>query len=55
LCDGNYGNVLLFWDRLFGTDVTGAEPPPLMGIDGDQRLENSLLGLQLLRPEGGRS
>ncbi len=55
LCDGNYGNVLLFWDRLFGTDVTGDRPPELMGIDGDQRLENSLLGLQLLRREGGRS
>lgn len=50
LCDGNYGNVLVIWDRVFGSEVTQPEPPALMGIDGPQRLEESLAGLQLLRP-----
>ena len=49
LCDGNYGNVLVIWDRMFGSEVTRAEPPEYMGIDGDQRLEESLIGLQLLQ------
>ncbi len=49
VCDGNYGNVLVIWDRMFGSEVTRAEPPEYMGIDGDQRLEESLIGLQLLR------
>lgn len=49
LCDGNYGNSLLLWDRMFGTDVTQPEPPALMGLGGDQRLVNTLFGLQLLR------
>ena len=49
LCDGNYSNTLIIWDRLFGTDVTQAEPPELYGLGGDQAIENSLLGLQLLR------
>jgi sterol desaturase/sphingolipid hydroxylase (fatty acid hydroxylase superfamily) len=40
LCDGNYGNTLLIWDRIFGTEVTQAEPPALYGIAGQQRLRN---------------
>lgn len=52
LCDGNYGNVLVWWDRLFGTEVTRPQPPELMGIDGGQRLKNSLFGLLLLQREG---
>ena len=49
LCDGNYANTFIIWDRLFGTDVTRPEPPALMGLDETQNLENSPLGLQLLR------
>jgi sterol desaturase/sphingolipid hydroxylase (fatty acid hydroxylase superfamily) len=50
LCDGNYANAFPVWDVLFGSNVTRPEPPALYGIDGDQRLDHSLLGLQLLRP-----
>lgn len=51
LCDGNYGNTLLIWDRMFGTEVTQNQPPVLMGLDGDQIIDDrSLIGLQLLRP-----
>lgn len=50
LCDGNYANALPVWDVLFGSNVTRDQPPELYGIDGDQRLENDVLGLQLLRP-----
>lgn len=51
LCDGNYGNTLVIWDRMFGTDVTRPEPPPLMGLEESQALDDrSVLGLQLLRP-----
>ena len=49
LCDGNYSNTLVIWDRLFGTDVTQVQPPALYGISGDQALENTVLGMQLLR------
>jgi sterol desaturase/sphingolipid hydroxylase (fatty acid hydroxylase superfamily) len=50
LCDGNYGNALVIWDRLFGSDVTGSEPPELMGLEEDQALDNSVSGWLLLRP-----
>lgn len=50
LCDGNYANALPVWDVLFGSNVTRDQPPELYGIDGDQRLQNDVLGLQLLRP-----
>lgn len=50
LCDGNYANALPLWDRLFGSEVTRPIPPELYGIGGDQALENSIPGLQLLRP-----
>lgn len=50
LCDGNYGNVLVIWDKLFGTEVTRPEPPPLLGLEASQALDDrSILGLQLLR------
>ena len=48
-CDGNYGNALVVWDRLFGTEVTGPQPPELFGLVGDQALDNGVVGLQLLR------
>lgn len=51
LCDGNYANALPLWDRLFGTEVTRPIPPAEFGLAGEQRLRNSLLGLQGLRPE----
>ena len=49
LCDGNYGNSLLVWDRIFGTEVTKDHVPPLLGIAEDQSLQNDPLSLQLLR------
>lgn len=49
LCDGNYGNVLLFWDRLFKTEVTQAELPPAYGLMPEQALENSPIAMQLLK------
>jgi len=49
-CDGNYGNALVIWDRLFGSEVTGPAPPDLMGLEADQSLQDSLHGWQLLRP-----
>lgn len=49
LCDGNYGNVLLLWDRLFGTEVTREQPPAEYGLSPDQRLRNGVIDLQLLR------
>ena len=48
--DGNYGNTLTVWDRLFGSDVTGEQPPAGLGLSADQALEVGVLGLQLLRP-----
>lgn len=48
--DGNYGNTLTIWDRLFGSDVTGPAPPEALGISDDQALQESILGLQGLRP-----
>ena len=51
LCDGNYSNTLIVWDRLFGTEVTQEQSPELMGLGGDQRIHNTVLGWQLLRPE----
>jgi sterol desaturase/sphingolipid hydroxylase (fatty acid hydroxylase superfamily) len=50
LCDGNYANALPVWDVLFGSNVTRPQPPELYGIEGDQRLEEGVVSLQLLRP-----
>jgi sterol desaturase/sphingolipid hydroxylase (fatty acid hydroxylase superfamily) len=49
LCDGNYGNTLVIWDRLFGTEVTRPVLPALYGLEDDQALENDVVGWQLLR------
>jgi sterol desaturase/sphingolipid hydroxylase (fatty acid hydroxylase superfamily) len=49
LRDGNYGNVLTIWDRIFGTEVTGDLPPEHYGLPGSQQLQQSVLSLQLLR------
>ncbi len=49
LRDGNYSNTLIIWDRLFGTDVTGPEPPALYGVMEGEALVNDPVGWQLLR------
>ena len=49
LCDGNYGNVLLIWDRIFDTDVTKKNLPAEFGITEEQALRVDPLSLQLLR------
>ena len=48
-CDGNYGNTLVIWDRMFGSEVTGEELPEALGLEPDQALRNDLLSMQLLR------
>lgn len=50
LCDGNYGNTLLVWDRLFGTEVTRPALPDAYGLEQDQALVNGVVGWQMLRP-----
>ena len=45
--DGNYGNTLLIWDRLFGTDVTRPVLPALYGLDATEALENDVWSLGL--------
>ena len=47
--DGNYGNSLVVWDRIFGTEVTKEHVPPLLGISAEQNLKNDPISLQLLR------
>lgn len=47
--DGNYGNTLTVWDRLFGSDVTREQLPQGLGLSDDQALTESIIGLQLLR------
>ncbi len=49
LRDGNYGNVLVIWDRIFRTDVTQDELPEAFGLPEDQQLEQGVLGLQAMR------
>ena len=53
LCDGNYGNTLVIWDRMFGSVVTQPELPEAYGLEPDQAIENSLLAMQLLRRRAG--
>lgn len=45
--DGNYGQFLTVWDRLFGSDVTEPLPPELYGLE--EPLELGVVSLQLLR------
>ena len=49
LRDGNYGNTLTIWDRIFGTDVTSDDSPEALGLPPDQALHNGVIGLQLLK------
>jgi sterol desaturase/sphingolipid hydroxylase (fatty acid hydroxylase superfamily) len=48
-CDGNYGNTLVVWDRIFGSEVTGEALPDALGLVPSQALRNDLLSMQLLR------
>jgi sterol desaturase/sphingolipid hydroxylase (fatty acid hydroxylase superfamily) len=50
LCDGNYANVFPIWDRLFGTAILRDVPPAAYGIEDEQALHDSVVGMQLLRP-----
>jgi len=52
-CDGNYGNSLTTWDRLFGSDVTHPELPAGLDLTADQVLYESIFGLQLCGPISG--
>jgi len=47
--DGNYGNTLLIWDRIFGTEVTEADVPTELGLKDYKALKNHPISLQLLR------
>ncbi len=47
--DGNYGNTLIIWDRLFGTDVTEEYVPTELGLTEQKALKNNPLSLQLLQ------
>lgn len=47
--DGNYGNTLVIWDRLFGSDVTREVLPEVYGLSADQALDTGVVALQLLR------
>lgn len=51
LRDGNYGNVLTIWDRLFGTCVSEEALPAAYGLDRPSRLVQDPVGLQLLVKE----
>jgi sterol desaturase/sphingolipid hydroxylase (fatty acid hydroxylase superfamily) len=51
LRDGNYGNVLTVWDRLFGTCVSTDDLPEAMGLDASSTLRNGVLPLQALVAE----
>jgi sterol desaturase/sphingolipid hydroxylase (fatty acid hydroxylase superfamily) len=48
LRDGNYGNVLTVWDRMFNTCVSGSRPPQDLGLPPDQALVGGVLGMQRL-------
>lgn len=52
-CDGNYGNTLVIWDRMFGSVVTQPELPEAFGLEASQAIENSLLSMQMLRRRAG--
>ncbi|MCB9777120.1 MAG: sterol desaturase family protein [Alphaproteobacteria bacterium] len=47
--DGNYGNTLTIWDRLFRTDVTRDEVPEALGISSEDELVEEIIPLQLMR------
>lgn len=52
--NGNYGQALTIWDRLFGTHIAHRRGTLDTGLPANQRLDPTLWGLQLLRPAGAR-
>jgi sterol desaturase/sphingolipid hydroxylase (fatty acid hydroxylase superfamily) len=50
LANGNYGQTLVIWDRLFGTAVDRPEPPDAFGLAPEDELERTIAGLQVLQP-----
>ena len=48
--NGNYGQALTIWDRIFNSHIPHTQPPPEMGLPERDRLLNSALGLQMLQP-----
>lgn len=48
---GNYGQTLVFWDRLFGTAILEPEAAQSLGLDASQQLAQEVWGLQMLRRE----
>lgn len=49
-CHAHYGQALVVWDRLFGTRLDEPLPPPVLGLDPTQALEEGVLSLQGLHP-----
>jgi sterol desaturase/sphingolipid hydroxylase (fatty acid hydroxylase superfamily) len=49
--NGNYGQALTIWDRIFNTHIPHRAPALDCGLPVDESLEASVLGLQLLRPD----
>lgn len=49
LRDGNYGNTLIIWDRLFGTDVSGPRAARVYGVTSEEALGDDPVSWQLLR------
>ena len=48
LRDGNYGNVLTIWDRIFRTCVSGEKHPQNLGLPDDQALVVGVIAMQRL-------
>lgn len=49
--NGNYGQTLTVWDRIFNTYIPHREAATEFGLPRGQRLDTSLLGLQTMRAE----
>ena len=47
--DGNYGNSLVIWDRIFGTEVTEDHVPSELGLKAHKALVNHPFSLQVLQ------
>ena len=48
--DSNYGNIFVFWDRLFGTFVYQSTDPIVFGVDTMDAGKSNSLGHQLVIP-----
>lgn len=47
--NGNYGQALTIWDRLFDTHIPHRVPALDVGLPAEERIQNTLLGMQTLR------